>query len=41
MAKKYGVSVDLIQEFNPQLAPHALRIGARVLVPVRPAGVSG
>jgi membrane-bound lytic murein transglycosylase D len=41
MAKKYGVSVDLIQEFNPQLAPRTLQIGARVLVPVRPAGVSG
>jgi membrane-bound lytic murein transglycosylase D len=41
MAKKYGVSVDLIQEFNPQLAPRTLRIGAKVLVPVRPAGVSG
>ena len=41
MAKKYGVTVDLIQEFNPQLAPRTLRIGAKVLVPVRPAGVSG
>jgi membrane-bound lytic murein transglycosylase D len=41
MAKKYGVSIDLIQEFNPQLAPRTLRIGAKVLVPVRPAGVSG
>jgi membrane-bound lytic murein transglycosylase D len=41
MAKKYGVSVDLIQEFNPQLAPRTLRIGAKVLVPVRPSGVSG
>jgi membrane-bound lytic murein transglycosylase D len=41
MAKKYGVSIDLIQEFNPQIAPRTLRIGTRVLVPVRPAGVPG
>jgi membrane-bound lytic murein transglycosylase D len=41
MARKYGVSVELIQEFNPQIAPRTLRIGSRVLVPVRPAGVSG
>ena len=34
MARRYGVSVELIQEFNPQLVPRALQIGARVLVPV-------
>jgi LysM repeat protein len=34
MARRYGVTVELIQEFNPQLVPRALQIGARVLVPI-------
>lgn len=34
MAQRYGVSVELIQEFNPQLVPRALQVGARVLVPM-------
>jgi membrane-bound lytic murein transglycosylase D len=36
MSLRYGVSVPLIQEFNPSLAPRALRIGAKVLIPVVP-----
>jgi membrane-bound lytic murein transglycosylase D len=40
MARTYGVSIDLIQQFNPQLAPRTMRIGAKVLVPVLPAGGS-
>ena len=41
MARHYGVSVELIQEFNPKLAPRALRIGSKVLVPITPARSSG
>jgi membrane-bound lytic murein transglycosylase D len=37
MAERYRVSVDLIQEFNPRIAPRTLRIGAKVLIPVLPA----
>jgi len=33
MALKYGVTVELILEFNPSLKPRALQIGAKVLVP--------
>jgi membrane-bound lytic murein transglycosylase D len=36
MALRYGVSVEMILEANPRLAPRALRIGAVVLVPVQP-----
>jgi membrane-bound lytic murein transglycosylase D len=36
MSVRYRVSVPLIQEFNPSLSPRALRIGARVLIPVFP-----
>jgi membrane-bound lytic murein transglycosylase D len=41
MSLRYGVSVPLIQEFNPSLAPRALRLGAKVLVPVVPPRRSG
>jgi membrane-bound lytic murein transglycosylase D len=34
MARRYGVSVELIQEFNPRLVPRALQLGARILVPI-------
>ena len=34
MARRYGVTVELIQEFNPHLVPRALQIGTRVLVPM-------
>jgi membrane-bound lytic murein transglycosylase D len=39
MAQTYGVSVEVIQEFNPRLSPRALQLGAKVLVPVAPQGV--
>jgi membrane-bound lytic murein transglycosylase D len=41
MSVRYGVSVPLIQEFNPSLAPRALRIGAKVLIPLVPSRSSG
>jgi membrane-bound lytic murein transglycosylase D len=41
IARKYRVGVDLIQEFNPRLAPRVLRIGAKVLVPIAPVRSSG
>lgn len=34
MSLAYKVSVPLIQQFNPSVNPKALRIGARVLIPV-------
>jgi membrane-bound lytic murein transglycosylase D len=33
IALKYGVTVEMILEFNPSVKPLALQIGARVLVP--------
>lgn len=41
MSVRYRVSVPLIQEFNPSLSPRALRLGARVLIPVFPPRSSG
>jgi len=38
MARRYGVTVELIMEFNPSLKPRALQIGAKVLVPAAPRG---
>jgi membrane-bound lytic murein transglycosylase D len=38
MAQTYGVSVEMIQEFNPRLSPRALQLGTKVLVPVAPPG---
>ncbi len=34
MSLRYKVSVPLIQEFNPSVNPRALRLGAKVLIPV-------
>jgi membrane-bound lytic murein transglycosylase D len=36
IAEAFGVSQSLIQEFNPGLRPLALRLGARLLIPVTP-----
>jgi membrane-bound lytic murein transglycosylase D len=36
MSRRYGVSVEMIQEFNPRIDPRFLQIGARLLIPVLP-----
>ena len=36
MSVRYGVSVPLIQEFNPQVNPRALHVGATILIPKIP-----
>ncbi len=36
MSLRYGVSLALIQEFNPTINPRALHIGAKVLIPKIP-----
>ncbi len=36
MSLRYGVSVEMIQEFNPRIDPRFLRIGAHLLIPVLP-----
>jgi hypothetical protein len=41
MAQVYRVSVEMIQEFNPGLQARALRIGAKVLIPVTPSRSAG
>ena len=41
MSLRYGVSVPFIQEFNPSLSPRALRVGAKVLIPVVPPRRAG
>jgi membrane-bound lytic murein transglycosylase D len=41
MSLRYGVSVPFIQEFNPSLSPRALRLGAKVLIPVVPPRRAG
>ncbi len=41
LAQAYGISVDMIQEFNPRVTPRALQIGAKLLVPVSPARSAG
>jgi membrane-bound lytic murein transglycosylase D len=41
MSLLYKVSVPMIQEFNPSVNPRALRIGAKVLIPVIPPRSSG
>ena len=41
MSQRYGVSVPFIQEFNPSLSPRALRLGAKVLIPVVPPRRAG
>jgi membrane-bound lytic murein transglycosylase D len=37
MSLRYGVSVEMIREFNPGIDPRFLRLGARLLIPVLPA----
>jgi peptidoglycan lytic transglycosylase D len=34
IARRYRVSVTMIQSANPQLRPHALRVGQRIIIPV-------
>ena len=34
MAQKYRVTVDMILQFNPRLAPRTLQIGTKVLIPM-------
>ena len=34
IARRYGVSVTLLQSANPTLQPHALRVGQRIIVPM-------
>ncbi len=36
MALRYGVSVAVIQEFNPSVSPRLLRLRAKILIPVFP-----
>ncbi len=36
IAQKYRISVEMIRQFNPRIAPLALQIGARVLIPMAP-----
>jgi membrane-bound lytic murein transglycosylase D len=41
MSLRYGISVPLLQEFNPLITPRALRLGSKVLIPVVPPRRSG
>jgi membrane-bound lytic murein transglycosylase D len=41
LAKRYGVTVEILLEFNPKVTPRALQVGYRLLVPVLPARRSG
>jgi len=41
LARRYGVTVSMIQGFNPRVTARALPIGARLLVPVGPGRSSG
>lgn len=34
IARRYRVTVTMIQSANPQLRPHALRVGQRIMIPV-------
>ncbi len=36
LSRLYGVSVEMIGEFNPRIDPRFLQIGARLLIPVLP-----
>jgi membrane-bound lytic murein transglycosylase D len=36
LAVHYGITVDVIREFNPRVTPRTLQIGAKLLVPVGP-----
>jgi len=41
LAEQYGITVDMLQEFNPQARPRALQIGAKLLVPMSPVRSAG
>ena len=41
MARKYHVTVDMILQFNPRLAPRALQIGRKVMIPMTPLRSEG
>lgn len=41
LARRYGVAVSILQEFNPTVRPQALRPGGRLLVPIGPKGSAG
>ncbi len=41
MAQKYHVTVDMILQFNPRLAPRTLQIGQKVMIPMTPVRSEG
>lgn len=41
MAQKYHVTVDMILQFNPRLAPRTLQIGSRIMIPMAPPRSEG
>jgi membrane-bound lytic murein transglycosylase D len=41
MAQKYHVTVDMILQFNPRLAPRTLRIGSKIMIPMAPVRSEG
>jgi peptidoglycan lytic transglycosylase D len=41
MAQKYHVTVDMILQFNPRLAPRTLQIGSKVMIPMTPLRSKG
>jgi len=41
MAQKYHVTVDMILQFNPRLAPRTLRIGSKIMIPMGPRRSDG
>ncbi len=41
MAQRYHVTVDMILQFNPRLAPRTLQIGSKVLIPMAPPRSEG
>lgn len=41
IALRYHVTVDMILEFNPRLAPRALHIGTKIMIPMTPLRSEG
>ncbi len=41
MAQRYHITVDMILQFNPRLAPRTLQIGSKILIPVTPLRSEG
>jgi LysM repeat protein len=41
IAKRYRVSVTMIQSANPSLKPHALKVGQRIIIPMSGRVVPG